>query len=1622
MDGLSFSQIDTVGVNVESYTDTTLAPSTEYWFRVRAYNASGNSGYTNTANATTADSPPINTAPTISNISDQTIPEDGVTGSIAVSVGDAESSADSLTLSASSSNTSLVSLSGIVFGGSGSDRTVTITPSANESGTATITVTVSDGSLTASDSFIVTVSSVNDAPVISNIADTTVPEDGTTDPIAFTVSDIETAAGSLTVSGSSSNTSLVPPSGIVFSGSGSNRTVTVTPAIGQSGSTTITVTTSDGDLEDSATFSLTVTSDSEPTTIDYGLPSGGMVTLTPQDVGVVRVPGTTTYDSSNETFTVVAGGLNIGTSEDEFHFVWHQLSGDFAVVARVVSLSSLPEFAKAGIMIRESLDPDSAHAMVCLSPTGSVFRIHRNSSGADTSSDRADLAAPAWVRLERSGSFITASYSADGEIWVQFSQKSIQFSETVYVGLAATARSMSETFTALYSGYDVTALESPPVNTAPTISDIANRTILEDDDTGAIGFTVGDSETPPGGLTVSGSSSNTDLVPLSGIVFGGSEGNRTVTVTPASNQLGTATISVTVSDGSLSTTDQFDLTVTAAPEPVTVSVISPVEGASYTVGDTVSGEAITSDISRTATVEFFRGSTRINTERQSPYEFSWAPDAAGTYVIKAIVTDTDGATAESMAITITVNDPEPDPVAVSLIAPTDGSEFDFGSTIQMAASVSDASRTQKVEFYSGLTKVGEDLTEPYEFDWSEPTTGEQQVFARVIEINGESSDSSLSSITVREAASFEVTMTSPTDGASIVLGESITVSAVVDVDVANVDHIDFFANSTKIKTENLAPYQFSWTPDTVGSHVITARGYNLAGAEFDSGSVTLDVGNPPLSISLSNPSDGATYDFGETVSVTAEVSDLARTVRVELLVDGAKIGEDANAPFVILWSGAETGSHTLQLRAVDVDANSVVSQVVTINVGDPTLTVSFVQPSSDTVVEEGEMVILEAITSDTLRTAKVDFRLDGSVIGSVFSEPYRMTWQAQSKGTHIVQAEAHENNGKKALSKTKSITVTEPVLPPEIVVTSPTATDSLTVGDDVLIEAFVAANGTDVGRVEFIVNSIKVGQSNGAPYSVSWVPLEPGSYAIAARAVVPGGENVLSAPVTVNVEASTDPIDIPSGVYRGKFKKVKPGADMVDGGTIAEDEVTETGSFAIYVNEFGLMTFLGFDTDSGIGFSSKAIRIAEDGSFEIPGKARGLAGDLPESQVVPPFARGRIGTKGIEGIVDGTDITISGIMVNPTGPASSASGAYELMGVRSSNTRIQIIIGADGIAYAYSENEGVTTGDEVQVNLSGTGVYLASELLDLEVVINTVEGSAQGLFTSASGEVSSLMGLRDDIDPERRLLNISTRGSIGSGSNVMITGFVVSGTEPKTVLIRAIGPGLAEFGVSSHIADPVLDLIGENGTVSSNARWILGNFGSVIESASTRIGAFPLDPDSLDAALLVTVAPGRYSVVIRDASRNGGDALIEVYDTTDVVTLGSDLINISTRGSVGAGKNLIGGFVVTGNVPKRVLIRGIGPALSDFGVSDALRSTKLVLTQRVEGSNVLVNENTGWASSSDPEAIIAATESAGAFLLAPDSDDSALLLWLEPGVYTAEVQPGDPGATGTALVEVYQVD
>jgi sugar lactone lactonase YvrE len=255
----------------------------------------------------------------------------------------------------------------------------------------------------------------------------------------------------------------------------------------------------------------------------------------------------------------------------------------------------------------------------------------------------------------------------------------------------------------------------------------------------------------------------------------------------------------------------------------------------------------------------------------------------------------------------------------------------------------------------------------------------------------------------------------------------------------------------------------------------------------------------------------------------------------------------------------------------------------------------------------------------------------------------------------------------------------------------------------------------------------------------------------------------------------------------------------------------------------------------------------------------------------------------------------------------------------------------------------------------------------------------------------------------------------------LIGGFYVSGSTPKQLLIRAVGPTLAKYGVTTPLPNPSLEVISGKTTVAQNDDW--GN-DPAITAVTPTVGAFPLDANSKDAAVLVTLAPGQYSAKV---DTNGGDgvALVEVYDVDK--SAATKLINLSTRGFVDVGDVLVAGFAVSGSTAKKVLIRGVGPTLANYGVTGPLPNPVL----KIHGSNgtVLVAQNDDWgtpqavpgqAAPASGADISAAAGTCGAFGLPSGSKDAAVVVTLAPGAYTAEVVDAT-GATGTALVEVYEL-
>jgi hypothetical protein len=239
----------------------------------------------------------------------------------------------------------------------------------------------------------------------------------------------------------------------------------------------------------------------------------------------------------------------------------------------------------------------------------------------------------------------------------------------------------------------------------------------------------------------------------------------------------------------------------------------------------------------------------------------------------------------------------------------------------------------------------------------------------------------------------------------------------------------------------------------------------------------------------------------------------------------------------------------------------------------------------------------------------------------------------------------------------------------------------------------------------------------------------------------------------------------------------------------------------------------------------------------------------------------------------------------------------------------------------------------------------------------------------------------------------------------MIGGFILSGTQSKKVLIRAIGPSLAAAGITTPLADPVLELHLADGSIISNDDWKT--------SQRAEIEATSLAPgNDKESALVATLPPGAHTAIVQGVNQSTGTAVIEVYDLEALTA--TMLANISTRGFVGSGNDaLIGGFILGGTAgTPHIVIRGLGPSLTAAGIADALADPTITIVNQ-NGATLATNDN--WQ---DDAAGAAAITSSGFAPKAPA--ESAVVLQLPPASYTAILE-SKTGAPGVGLIEIYNL-
>lgn len=288
------------------------------------------------------------------------------------------------------------------------------------------------------------------------------------------------------------------------------------------------------------------------------------------------------------------------------------------------------------------------------------------------------------------------------------------------------------------------------------------------------------------------------------------------------------------------------------------------------------------------------------------------------------------------------------------------------------------------------------------------------------------------------------------------------------------------------------------------------------------------------------------------------------------------------------------------------------------------------------------------------------------------------------------------------------------------------------------------------------------------------------------------------------------------------------------------------------------------------------------------------------------------------------------------------------------------------------------------------------------------------------------------------LINVATRAFVGTGDQVLIGGFVIQGSQPKRVLVRAAGPALAAFGVGDALADPVLRIFANGSMISDNDNWGDGRTTSASEmsAAFQQVGAFAFSAGSADAALLATLPPGAYSAVVEGVGGATGTGLVEAYEVESATT--AKLVNIATRGYADrSGKEMHAGFVVQAplGATKRMLIRVLGPTLSraPFNMPGTLNDPEMEIR---DATGELLLKNDDWSSQSvggaspendfRPVVELYGEKQIFATGFAPTNRrEPAVLVDLPSGNFTVIVRPfesrNQPAAPGVCIVEVYEI-
>lgn len=896
---------------------------------------------------------------------------------------------------------------------------------------------------------------------------------------------------------------------------------------------------------------------------------------------------------------------------------------------------------------------------------------------------------------------------------------------------------------------------------------------------------------------------------------------------------------------------------------------------------------------------------------------SWTPTQPGAYLL----------TVEANDGTHTVTSPPIRYFAVgtSMVGPTDNTLVPYGSSVVVQATATPQPAggnafVKRVEFYVDGVRVDSatDTTYPYSFIYTPPSTTPTThvIEARAFDNNDNQVSPDGTAAAIRRIHTVppigvapSVRIANPPNGSSVQAGSPVSVIADAVSLGGFIKNVEFYINGVRLSSTQTFPFTASFAPQVPGKYEIVAIGFDDKSNAVASSPITLTAtGDFPTVSIVDPPMSGMTVIQGSTVPITVRASGaeggVASLKTVEFLVNGQVNDSLPKAPpptalapatppvltppFIFNWkSNVGIGTHRLSARVTGVNGIAITSAEVTVNVvanQPPVVGITSPGPDTSGAVNVATTIVVSSSDSDgTIES--VEFFANGTRIGVATGSPFQLVWTPTVAGTYSLTAKATDNGGK--------VTISDPV---SMIVDPPTIGGPAQANVTATVFRGDFGSLSESGRFALAVNRNNRGTFIGyattpAGRSYFWndIPVNPdGTFSVRDannQVVLSGqtsatgvsgsfGDRTFIGPITPSTGAFSPLLvnGTVAGVAGSQMVAIvggdssvtlyaASGASRVVGGAV----LSSTGAYTIAA-------------PTGGSFSGMVANSASIVSGSVSGSVAGtFLLRLQASRIT------NISTRTLAGTGDRT--LMAGFVIAGTGSkpllARAVGPTLANFGVASplADPSLEIL---SRLSLPVASNNDWANSAPLATLATQVGAFaLTPGSRDAAVQATLVPGTYTAVVgggTTLPG--SALIEIYDaDFSPTvtSRITNLSTRGQIGVGET-LIAGFAVTGDVRKKVLIRAVGPTLAGFGLTGLLADPRIDVIAGGAVIANNNDWTeSASVGQVMATAPV-VGAFPLDPNSRDAALVLQLAPGSYTVQVSGAGSSTGTVLLEIYD------------------------------------------------------------------------------------------------------------------------------------------------